>query len=74
MTLLSASDAAEHLGQSVPFVRSLCRQGLLDYRRVNGRYYIPRVALEAWVNGTQVATPPPNCAMPRKFGGRARRR
>lgn len=52
MALITVSQAAEELGQSKAFVRSLCHDRLVDYRVVRGRYYMLSDSLREWLAGT----------------------
>lgn len=55
--LMTVREAAQYLGRSEAFVRSLCHTGSIVCRRISGRYYIHRPVLDAWLAEPDVAVP-----------------
>ena len=47
--LLTLSEVAEVLGRSLDFVRALVADGELEGRKLRGRWYVTRPALEQWL-------------------------
>lgn len=48
--LLTIPEVAETLGRSHEFVRGLIADGLLEGRKLRGRWYVSRAALDAWLS------------------------
>ncbi len=67
--LMSVTEAADYLGRTPAFVRSLCHSGLVCANRVNGRFYLSKQALDVWLAGTQdpIDLTPVAAAMPRRM-------
>jgi excisionase family DNA binding protein len=49
--LMTVREAAGYLGRSEAFVRSLCHAQVIDSKRIGGRFYIYKAALDAWLEG-----------------------
>ncbi|WP_425517114.1 helix-turn-helix domain-containing protein [Miltoncostaea marina] len=48
---MTVAEAAEHLGRSPAFVRSLIHSGAVPYAVHNRRLYVSRAALDDWLAG-----------------------
>ena len=73
--LLTVREAADRLGRSHGFVRALIADGSVDGRKHgNGRWYLSRRSLDAWLAGWSVnPQPDPVAEPPMLWSGRARR-
>lgn len=69
--LLTTAEASKYLGRTPAFVRSLCAQGLVRHVVVSGRYYVKPEWLDA-IGEESCDTL--RAALPRRLGGRPRRR
>jgi len=70
---LSVREAAQYLGRSEAFLRSLCDSDTPPFRKVKGGYYLVRCALEEWVHaGAPDPASRPSPVPPRVWRGRRR--